>query len=213
MVLDGFRLVFTNRMAILYATAGIFMFGALVGFINTGPADLCRHLRSGRLFPRRLRRLGGVMALSTFLNSRIVGRFGMRRLSHFALLVFISARPACWFVVSLVATPPLWLFFTLFGIIMFHFGWVGGNMNSLSMEPLGNVAGTASSVFGFLQTVGGALLGLSSARASTAPSRPVAGGYAADGPPGARLRAVAENGRLFGVGSEHRTDQRPEPVS
>ena len=32
-------------------------------------------------------------------------------------------------------------------------------MNSLSMEPLGAVAGTAASVFGFIQTVGGALLG------------------------------------------------------
>lgn len=44
-------------------------------------------------------------------------------------------------------------------VIQFFFGWAASNMNSLSMEPLGNVAGTAASVFGFTQTVGGALIG------------------------------------------------------
>ena len=54
---------------------------------------------------------------------------------------------------------PFWVFFALLLIIQFVFGWAASNMNSLSMEPLGAVAGTAASVFGFIQTVGGAVLG------------------------------------------------------
>ena len=56
-------------------------------------------------------------------------------------------------------------------IVQFVFGWAASNMNSLSMEPLGAVAGTAASVFGFIQTVGGALLGTMIGCSSTARRR------------------------------------------
>ena len=42
---------------------------------------------------------------------------------------------------------------------MLQFGWIGSNFNSIAMEPLGHVAGTASSVQGFMQTVGGGVIG------------------------------------------------------
>ena len=50
-------------------------------------------------------------------------------------------------------------------------------MNSLSMEPLGAVASTAASVFGFIQTVGGALLGDDRPTSSTARRRRSRSGY------------------------------------
>src|SRR5690606_12204684 len=99
-----------------------------------------------------------LMAVSSFTNAKVVGRFGMRRLSHGAVLVF-TVVSGIWLALALMGFMPLPLFFVLFAIIMFAFGWASSNMNSLSMEPLGNVAGTAASVFGFIQTVGGALIG------------------------------------------------------
>lgn len=40
------------------------------------------------------------------------------------------------------------------------FGLIGANAGALAMEPLGHVAGTASSLQGVITTVGGALIGL-----------------------------------------------------
>ena len=42
---------------------------------------------------------------------------------------------------------------------MVQFGWIGSNFNSIAMEPLGHVAGTASSTLGFMQTLGGGVIG------------------------------------------------------
>ena len=75
-----------------------------------------------------------MMAVSSFLNSRIVKRFGMRRLSHFALIVYISGS-ILLVAFSLAGFMPLWLFFSLLMIVQFVFGWAASNMNSLSMEP------------------------------------------------------------------------------
>ena len=202
-ILDGFRIVFSNRMAMLYAIAGIFIFGALNGYINSAQQIYVDIYDLGPLFPFAFGAVGIVMALSNFVNSRIVGRIGMRRLSHYALLAYIFFASSL-FVLTLFGTPPLWLFLTLFALIMFHFGWLGGNMNALSMEPLGRVAGTASSVFGFVQTVGGALIGLGISQSFNGTTTPIVGGYALMGFAALTCVLIAERGRLFGVGEEYR---------
>ena len=143
-----------------------------------------------------------MMAVSSFLNSRIVKRFGMRRLSHFALIVYISGS-ILLVAFSLAGFMPLWLFFSLLMIVQFVFGWAASNMNSLSMEPLGAVAGTAASVFGFIQTVGGALLGTMIGLQFNGTTTPIALGYLVMGSLALGCVLIAENGRLFGVGKEY----------
>jgi DHA1 family bicyclomycin/chloramphenicol resistance-like MFS transporter len=142
------------------------------------------------------------MAVSSFTNSRIVRRFGMRRLSHGAMLAF-TGFSGIWLAFALSGFLPLWLFFSLLAIIMFSFGWAASNMNSLSMEPLGAVAGTASAVFGFIQTVGGALIGSYTGQLFNGTTVPAATGYFAMGILALICILVAERGRLFGVGEQY----------
>jgi DHA1 family bicyclomycin/chloramphenicol resistance-like MFS transporter len=92
------------------------------------------------------------------------------------------------------------LFFPLLAIIMFSFGWAASNMNSLSMEPLGEVAGTAAAAFGFIQTVGGALIGSYTGQHFNGTTVPAATGYFAMGLLALACILVAERGKLFGDG-------------
>ena len=204
-VVEGFRLVFTNRMAFSYGLAGMFVFGALFGFINTAQQIYVDIYGLGALFPVAFAAMAGLMAISSYLNARMVRRIGMRRLSHTALLVFTTVSGA-WFLITLAGQPPLWLFFALLAVIMFMFGWAASNMNALSMEPLGTVAGTASSVFGFVQTVGGAILGTITGQFFDGTLTPVAAGYFVLGLAAILCVVVAERGKLFGVGEDHEPD-------
>lgn len=207
-VTEGFRIVFTSRLALFYGLAGMFLFGALFGFISTSQQIYVEVYGLGVYFPVAFAAIAGLMAVSSFVNSRIVRRFGMRRLSHFAILVFTGVS-AIWLTLSVFGFMPLWLFFPLLAIIMFMFGWGASNMNSLSMEPLGAVAGTASSVFGFIQTVGGALLGGFIGQQFDGTVVPVAAGYLVMGATALACILVAEKGRLFGVGKEYEQPGAP----
>lgn len=200
-ILEGFRLVLTNRMAFSYGLAGMFVFGALFGFINTAQQIYVDIYGLGTLFPLAFAAMGALMAVSSYLNARMVRRVGMRRLSHSALLTFTCVS-GVWFLVTLAMEPPFWLFFVLFAIIMFMFGWAASNMNALSMEPLGAVAGTASSVFGFIQTVGGAILGTITGQFFDGTLTPIASGYFVLGVAAILCVLVAERGKLFGVGQQ-----------
>ena len=201
-VFDGFRIVFTNRVAFMYGAAGMLTFGALFGFISTSQQIFVDIYGFGPYFPLAFAVMASFMSISSFLNSRIVSRFGMRRISHFALLTYTTVA-AIWVVASLFGPMPFWLFFILLTTVMFMFGWAGSNMNSLSMEPLGAVAGTASSVFGFLQTIGGAAIGSFIGQHFNGTVTPVALGYFSMGALALICVLIAERGKLFGVGAEY----------
>ncbi|MDP2780575.1 multidrug effflux MFS transporter [Devosia sp.] len=204
-IIEGFRIVFTNRMAISYGLAGTFLFGALFGFISSSQQIYVDIYGLGEYFPVAFAAMAGLMSVSSFTNSRIVRRYGMRRLSHGAMLCF-TGFSIVWLGFALIGFLPLWLFFSLLAVIMFSFGWAASNMNSLSMEPLGAVAGSASAVFGFIQTVGGAVIGGYIGQLFNNTTIPVAVGYAGMGILSLIFILIAENGRLFGVGEQYAQD-------
>ena len=199
-VIGGFALVLGNRSALAYGAAGIFLFGAILGFISTSQQIYVGIYGLGVWFPLAFGSMAGLMSLSAYLNSRMVLRYGMRRMSHFAILAHILFSGAL-LGLSLVTAVPLWLFFALIALTMFMFGWSSSNMNALSMEPLAAVAGTASSVFGFMQTVGGAVIGIFIGQHFDGTITPVAAGYLATGIGALACCLIAENGRLFGTGA------------
>jgi len=138
------------------------------------------------------------MALASFVNSQFVGRFGMRRLSHFSLICFMVLT-FFWMLVQIFGPQPMpfALFMAFFGLTMFQFGWIGSNFNSLAMEPLGHVAGTASSVLGFMSTVGGALIGAFIGQAFDGTATPMVIGYFVLSLIGLVFVLIAEKGKLF----------------
>ncbi len=197
-ILGGFKIVLTNRIALCYTIASTFIFGALFGFINSAQQVYVGIYELGSLFPVAFAAVALFMSLASFLNAQLVGRVGMRRLSHGALFGFMAVT-LMWLVVQIsMAHPmPFMLFIGFFGVAMFLFGWIGANFNSLAMEPLGHVAGTASSVLGFLSTVGGAIIGALIGQAFDGTATPMVAGFFAVSVIGCIFVLIAERGQLF----------------
>ncbi len=197
-VVAGFRIVLTDRVALCYTLASTFIFGALFGFINSAQQIYVGIYGLGVWFPVAFAGVATFMALSSFVNARLVGRFGMRQLSHGALLGFLGIN-ALWLVLTLSWSGhlPFAIFIVLFALAMFQFGWIGSNFNSLAMEPLGHVAGTASSVLGFMGTAGGTAIGAAIGQAFDGTALPLVAGFFAVSAVGLVFVLVAERGRLF----------------
>ena len=197
-ILQGFRIVLTNRLALCYTLASTFIFGALFGFINSAQQVYVGIYGLGYWFSAAFAAVALFMSFASFLNAKLVGRFGIRKLSHGALLAFLSIT-GVWFLGHLVGPNPMPfpLFFLFFACAMFNFGWIGSNFNSLAMEPLGHVAGTASSVLGFMGTVGGAVIGAGIGQAFDGTALPMVGGFFGVSLAGLIFVLMAENGKLF----------------
>lgn len=208
-VTSSFKIVLTNRIAVCYMFGTSFILGALFGYINSAQQIFVTIYGLNEWFPLAFAAVAMTIALASFLNSRLVGRFGMRRISQTMLLVF-TGFSLLWMVLSLTLDGPV-PFPVLMGIymtIMFSFSLVTGNFNALAMEPLGEVAGTASSVLGFTQTVVGAALGAIIGQAFDGTTTPVAVGYCILGFVAIICVLIAERGKLFRVYHTASTSQK-----
>ncbi|MGN6465741.1 MAG: multidrug effflux MFS transporter [Rhizobiaceae bacterium] len=195
-VLGGFGVVLTNRVALCYTLAGTFIFGAMFGFINSAQQIYMGIYDVGETFPLIFAAIASLMALSNFSNSRLVGRYGMRAMSQGALFLLLAIS-LIWLVLSLSMHIPLWLFVAIFACAMIPFGALGANFNALAMEPLGRLAGTASSFLGFMQTFAGGILGTIIGQAFNGTVTPLAAGFCIVSLAALVMVLIAERGRLF----------------
>lgn len=156
---DAIGTTLSHRLSIGNTIALTLVMGGLFGFINSiqqivfdvfGRADLMAWVFAG---------IAGPMALSSWLNSRIVERIGSRRIMLWALGVFTSFAALHLAIVAFHGETLL-AFVLLQSLTMASFGLISANLGAVAMEPLGHIAGTASSVQGMITTVGGSLVGL-----------------------------------------------------
>jgi DHA1 family bicyclomycin/chloramphenicol resistance-like MFS transporter len=196
---DGVCQTITNRQSIGYTLAFTLMMASLMGYINSVQQIVFDIFRRPELIAATFAGVALPMAFTSWLNSRVVERIGTRRVAHTGLALFTLSALAH---LAIVATggESLWLFIALQGLTMACFGLASANFGALAMQPLGHVAGTASSVQGTVGTIGGALLGLLVGQNFNGTLIPMVGAFAAFGATALMLVAFTERGRLFGRG-------------
>jgi DHA1 family bicyclomycin/chloramphenicol resistance-like MFS transporter len=167
-----------NRQTVGYAIGFGFFFGIMMSYIASAEQIFVDVYRLGSAFPLVFASVSSVMILASFLNSRLVIRYGMRRVSHAALLAFLGVCGAMA-LAGFPEHPPLILFCAFMMATFFCFGLLGPNFNALAMEPMGSIAGTASSFIGFYTTAAGALFGWLVGQSFDGTVRPLVIGFSA----------------------------------
>lgn len=194
-VLRAFVVVLTTRMSIGYTVAMTFVLGSLFGFINSAQQIFADVFGIPNLFTLVFASIAGCMALASFINSRIVERLGTRRVSHVAVIGF-TLFSALNLATALAGYQNLLSFALLLGATMFCFGLTGPNFGSMAMEPVGHIAGTASSAQGCITTLGAALIGFFIGQQFDGTTVPLLAGYTMLGT-GATLTVWLTEKRLF----------------
>ncbi|MFD2675649.1 multidrug effflux MFS transporter [Camelimonas lactis] len=195
-VLAAVRQCFASREAVGYMLGNTLALGALFGYINSTQQIFSDVFHAEHLFTTMFALTAGFMAVASLLNARLVERFGMRLLSHTALLGYILVA-LVHFAVALAGFENLATFVALQACVMFCFGMMSGNFGAMSMQPLGHIAGTASSVQGFVTTVGGALAGFWIGQNFDGTTVPMTAGFAICGVLILIVVIITEKGRLF----------------
>ena len=198
---QAFSEVVSNRQAMGYATSATLCVGSLFSFIVSAQQIFSTIYDLGEWFPYAFASVAVFMALLNFANGNLVRRLGMHFISHSALLAFTTLGTSL-LAITLIGQPPFWLAFLLLGTNIGAFALVPANFNSLAMEPLGHVAGTASSVIGVITFTGGAILGGIVGHAFDGTLVPLAIGFTGFAWVALAIVLWTERGRLFARPSE-----------
>lgn len=187
--------VFT-RSSIGYVLGSACMLGVGWGYIQSSQQLVAEHFGAGDLFPIIFGGMALAMATSNFANSRIVERFGARRVSHTALLTYIVFS-ILQFMLARTGEETLWQFVALQTMTMMLMGFVGANFGSIALQPFARIAGAASSIQAFIRLVLASLIGWAVGQSYDMTARPYSQALVIFGLATLALVLFSEKGRLF----------------
>lgn len=185
-----------NRASIGYVIGAGLVWAGLFGFLNSSQQLVAEHFGAGDRFPLYFAAMAGCMALANLVNSRIVERFGARRVSHTALLAFI-ALAALQVSRAYAGDETLREFAVMMAAQMCLCALMGANFTAIALQPFGQIAGAAASVQMFTRSVLSSLLGGAIGQAFDGSARPLATALLAGGLIALALVFYSERGRLF----------------
>ncbi|MDP9424085.1 MAG: multidrug effflux MFS transporter [Pseudomonadota bacterium] len=195
---QGVRVAATDRLSIGYTLALTAVFGLLTGYIASIQQIVFDVFGAGGMIGLVFAAIAAPMVLASWGNSRVVGRFGLRRTGHGGLIAIV-VMTVLHALVAEFTSEPLWLFVVLMGLTFVSFAFTTSNFGTLAMTNMAPIAGTASSFQGVTGTIGGALLGLFIGQAFDGTQLPFLIGCAICGSIALGLVLWTERGRLFGA--------------
>jgi DHA1 family bicyclomycin/chloramphenicol resistance-like MFS transporter len=190
------RLTVRDPLSRGYTLATTIMFAALVAYISSIQQIVFDVFGQGRYIGLVFAAIAAPMALASWTNSRIVERYGLRRVGHgaAAALMLVTAVHAALAVTGGETLPS---FVILQGLTMCCFALASSNLGTLAMEHMAPIAGTASSVQGVVGTLGAAILGFLIGQSFDGTVTPFAVGTAACAALGFVIIVLTEPKRLF----------------
>ena len=161
-----------------YTLASGIIFGGFVGYLNSAQQILQIHYGLGDLFALYFGVLAVAIGLSSFVNAKLVVRYGVEGPSIVALLVLAASSLAfLLFAGAVPGGPSLWPFMAFLTLVFFCFGVLFGGFSTLAVQPMGHIAGVAMSVISSLQTLLSALVGGGIGWAYDGSVRPLVAGF------------------------------------
>ena len=192
----GSRFTLTDRWSLGYTLGSTLLQGALFGYINSIQQIVSNVFGAPQVLNLVFAGTAGMMAVANLLNSRVVMRFGSRFMSHTALCTMIALSAVNLMVWSL-GGETLIVFVVMQALTMGCFGLASSNFSAMAMENMGAIAGTASSVQGFMSVTFGALIGTVIGQSFAGSTVPLHLGFLCCSILALAIVAVTERGRLF----------------
>jgi len=159
-VAAGFKLVVSNRMTFGYTIATLFLQAIFSAYLGSSERIISDIFDRGDQFPVIFGAIAILFGLGAIINGQVVGRFGMHRLIRVMILAAMGVGLALLALAVLTGgRPSFWVYMPLLGIMLGMFMFLMPNLNTAALEPMGAIAGTATSLTGAIRTAGGALLG------------------------------------------------------
>lgn len=160
-LMQGAKVVLTNRIALASIAAQTMVFGALFGTLSSVQPLFAQTFGREASFPAWFALIALVSAGASLTNALLVRRLGMLRVigAVFAVMVVLSAVMALAALTGVLAPGAYFaLFFVWVCGVFAMAGMTVGNLNAMAMEPMGAIAGLAASVILAVPTILGTLI-------------------------------------------------------
>ncbi|RIV45236.1 multidrug effflux MFS transporter [Flagellimonas pelagia] len=151
--IDGLREFFRYKETVAFTLTSGLVTGAFLVYLSSAQHIFEDQYALKEMFPYIFAGLAISIGLSTFLNGTLVMRFGMRKLSLMATIVFCLVAITYTIMFLNSPNPDIYVLVGFLSVQFFCLGFMWGNFRSIAMEPIGHIAGIGAAINGFISTV------------------------------------------------------------
>ncbi|OJW34950.1 MAG: MFS transporter [Sphingobacteriales bacterium 46-32] len=149
-----------NRTFLRYTAITTLLFSALSSYVSSSERLVGEVYRQPALFPWIFAAIGLGMSVCTLINSRLSMRWGAKRAIRTLLLIYTGIAGILVLIAVLSNYQPgIAVFFGGTGLLLAINLAIEPNSSALALEPLGEMAGLAASIYGTIFFFTGSLLG------------------------------------------------------
>ncbi|MEM1002734.1 MAG: multidrug effflux MFS transporter [Bacteroidota bacterium] len=144
---------FKIKPTVIFTLLSGFITGSFMVYLSSSQQIFENQYGLGKEFPYIFASLAISVGFATFLNSRLVLKYGMMKLVHIAMLGYVLTSILYIVLYANQPNPSVVVLVSFFAVQFFCIGFLFGNLRALAMEPMGHIAGIGSALNGFISTV------------------------------------------------------------
>jgi len=153
MFIDGTKEFLKHKDAVAFTFVSGFITGSFMVYLSTSQQIFEKQYDMADLFPYIFASLAISVGLATFMNSRLVVKYGMWRIAYIGTIAYVLISILYVILFWSGTNPSIGVLIGFFALQFFAIGLLFGNLRSLAMQPLGHIAGIGAAINGFVSTV------------------------------------------------------------
>lgn len=151
--IDGTKEFFKHKDAVAFTFVSGFITGSFMVYLSTSQQIFQEQYNLADMFPYIFASLAISVGFATFLNSRLVVKFGMYKIAFTSCIAYALISVLYVIIFSSGRNPSITILIGFFALQFFAVGFLFGNLRALAMQPLGHIAGIGAAINGFISTV------------------------------------------------------------
>ena len=151
--IDGTKEFFKYKEAVAFTFVSGFITGSFLVYLSTSQQIFETQYNLADLFPYIFASLAISVGLATYLNSRLVVKYGMMRIAYVASIAYTLISLLYVIIFWSGNNPSIGVLIGFFALQFFAVGFLFGNLRAIAMQPLGHIAGIGAALNGFISTV------------------------------------------------------------
>jgi DHA1 family bicyclomycin/chloramphenicol resistance-like MFS transporter len=151
--ISGIKEFLKYKNAVAFTLVSGFITGSFMVYLSTSQQIFEQQYNLADMFPYIFASLAISVGLATFLNSRLVVKYGMFRIAYIATITYVIISVLYVLLYWSGNNPNIAILISFFAFQFFAIGFLFGNLRALAMQPLGHIAGIGSAINGFISTV------------------------------------------------------------
>lgn len=150
---EGLQEFFSYRQTVIYTIVSGLIGGAFFVYLSASKQVFQDQYGLTTEFGYVFAALAFSMGVTSFLNSWLVVKFGMKKLATIFIGLFLVSSTTYLILFTGSDNPKLAVIMVFFALQFMSLGFIFGNVRSLAMEPIGHIAGVGAAINGFLSTL------------------------------------------------------------